>query len=122
MLWFNIGWLLFIVLLPFSTSMVSSYFKDTPAIFLYCLNTLFITIFQNQLWDYASARPDYVHDHLEGATNYRYRLSFNVAMTNALLACGLSFLSPLIAFLILFTRLPMIALASRFFKYSGKPN
>jgi len=33
MLWFNISWLFFIVTLPFSTSVLSNYFSNSPAIF-----------------------------------------------------------------------------------------
>src|SRR5262245_13886802 len=50
LLWFNIWWLFFIVLLPFSTSLVSGYFFDTPAIFVYSLNTFLISVFQNMIW------------------------------------------------------------------------
>jgi uncharacterized membrane protein len=116
MLWYNMGWLLFIVTLPFTTSLVSAYFSDTAAIFLYCLNTLFITIFQNALWDYASIKPAYLKEHLDKTTNYHYRLSFNVAMVNAILACMLSFISPAAAFITLFLRLPMIAVARKIFR------
>lgn len=35
LVWCNIWWLLFIVLLPFTTSLVSNYFSDVPAIVCY---------------------------------------------------------------------------------------
>jgi uncharacterized membrane protein len=116
LMWYNILWLLFIVLLPFSTSLVSSYLYDTPAIFTYCLNTLFITIFQNQIWDYVAVRPEFLKGNIDNATIYDNRLSCNVAMINALVAICLSFISPLSAFVILYTRLPMIGIARTFFK------
>src|SRR5450432_3929147 len=54
LLWYNIGWLMFIILLPFSSTLVSSYPSDKPAILIYSVNVLFITIFQNLLWDHVA--------------------------------------------------------------------
>lgn len=115
-LWYNIVWLFFIVLLPFSTTLVSSYLFDKPAIFIYSLNVLCITIFQNQIWDHVAVRPDYMNEKADSSTIYYSRLSCNVAMFNAVVALGLSFISPLTAFIILFTRLPMMAIAKKIFK------
>src|SRR4051812_17594080 len=47
----NVLWLFFIVLLPFSTTLVSAYFNDTPAMFAYCLNIFMISALQNFIWD-----------------------------------------------------------------------
>jgi uncharacterized membrane protein len=120
LLWFNIWWLMFIVLLPFSASLISSYFFDTAAIFIYCINTLMITIFQNQIWDYVAVRPEFLKENIEKNMIYDYRLSCNVAMINAIIACGISFVNPLAAFLVLLSRLPMITLARVLFKPANK--
>ena len=50
---YNLSWLFFIVTIPFSASLISSYFSDTPAIFIYSLNIFLVTFYQNQIWDYA---------------------------------------------------------------------
>jgi uncharacterized membrane protein len=121
-LWYNIGWLLFIVLLPFTTSLVSDYFHDSPAMFIYCLNTLFIKVFQSKLWNYVAVRPEYIKDDLDKSTNDSYRLSLNVSMINAGLACIVAFISPLVAFILLFMRLPMTALAGRILKKHQNDN
>src|ERR1700759_4659525 len=84
LLWYNIAWLFFIVTLPFSTSLVSAYFFDTPAIFIYSLNTLLITWFQNSIWDYASFNPGFLKQNsIDDATNYRFRLYCNLDMINS---------------------------------------
>jgi len=57
---FNLIWLFFIVLLPFSTTLASNYFGQPAAVFVYSINILLITIFQNTIWDYVSVRPDYL--------------------------------------------------------------
>jgi len=116
LLWYNVTWLLFIVLLPFTTSLISAHLFDTAAIFASCVNVLLITVFQNQIWDYVAVRPDFLNEKIHSNIVYDYRLSCNVAMINALLATVISFLSPLTAFILLFTRLPMISIARIIFK------
>ncbi|WP_461104916.1 TMEM175 family protein [Spirosoma koreense] len=122
LLGYNVAWLFFIVTLPFSTSLVSSYFFDTPAIFLYSLNTLLIACCQNLIWDYVSDnhwfssnrinRHDFLkEDSISESMISQYRLFCNLDMINALLAVGLSFLSPAFAFISLFTKLPLIVVA-----------
>ncbi|HTE33169.1 MAG TPA: TMEM175 family protein [Chryseolinea sp.] len=73
LLWFNIGWLLFIVLLPFSTSLVSNFFSDSISVIIYSANILIIAIFQNTKCEdtYHSVQEaiqklgtDYTHDRL----------------------------------------------------------
>jgi uncharacterized membrane protein len=122
LLWFNIIWLLFIVLLPFTSSLVSTHFFDIPAMVAYCFNIFFLTIFQNMIWDYASVRPDFLKD-ADLETIIFYRRACNVAMINALIALGIAFFWPLAAFIILLSRLPMILLTkniySRLKRYGG---
>jgi hypothetical protein len=67
-----------------------------------------------------AVRPDYLKEHITDEINKNYRISCNIAMGNALLATAVSFLSPLIAFILLFTRLPMFGLASKYYR-KGKP-
>jgi uncharacterized membrane protein len=120
LIWYNIGWLFFIVLLPFSATLVSSWPSDLPAILVYSINVLFITIFQNMLWDHVAVRKDYLDAAIDEDTIYNYRLGCNVAMVNALLALGISFISPPTAFIILFSRLPMMGAAKLIFKRKKK--
>lgn len=116
LLWMNIIWLMFIVTVPFTTSLISAHLFDKAAIFFYCINILIITISQNSIWDYVAVRPDFLKEHITDEINRNYRISCNIAMINALLATAVSFLSPLIAFILLFTRLPMFGLASKYYR------
>lgn len=115
-LWYNICWLFFIVLLPFSTTLVSTHLYDKAAIVTYSVNVLCITIFQNQIWDHVAVRPDYLNEKADKATIHYQRLACNVAMANGVIALGLSFISPLAAFIILFIRLPMMLIAKKIYK------
>ena len=113
---YNLYWLFFIVTIPFTASLVSAYFYDTAAIFIYSLNIFLVTLFQNQIWDYVAVRPEFLKEHVDPETIYSYRLSCNVAMVNALMAIGVSFFNPLAAFVLLLLRLPMITVARKIFK------
>ena len=116
LLWYNFGWLLFVATLPFSTSLISADLFNVPAMFLYGCNTFMLTFFQNQIWDHVAVRQDYLSEHIDKKTIFDYRLSCNVAMVNALIAAGVSFLSPIAAFFVLLVRLQMIAIARKIFK------
>lgn len=117
LLWLNISWLFFIVLIPFSTSLVSGYFFDTPAIFIYSLNLLLVSIFQNNIWDSASFVGFINQNAKENMTisHIPIRLFCNLDMINCTIAIGLSFISPVIAFILLFTKLPLIILARLYY-------
>lgn len=113
---YNLYWLFFIVMLPFSSTLVSSYFGQTVSIFVYSINTLLITFFQNAIWDYACIRPDYLNNKADKTLIYYYRLDCNIAMINALIAVGMSFLSPITAMIILFVRPILMNVSRRFFR------
>jgi uncharacterized membrane protein len=102
--WYNLFWLLFIVVLPFSATLVSTDFEGHVALFVYSLNIFFITLFQNQIWDHVAVRPDYLIQNFDRDEINDNRIYCNIAMVNALLAVGISFLSPLTSFILLSLR------------------
>lgn len=112
-LWYNIFWLLFIIIYPFSTTLVSGYFGQKVSVFFYSVNTLLITLFQNLIWDYVAVRPDYLNERATKEIISDYRVSCNIAMLNAVLAIGFSFISPLTAFIILFIRPVMLVITRK---------
>lgn len=108
--WFNTLWLFFIVTLPFSTSVLSDHLNDSAAVFFYALNIFLISMFQNFLWDYASWDKNNFVD--EGTINEenkrRFRIMFNLDMLNGLIAIVVSFFAPMIAFILLYIKLPVM--------------
>lgn len=109
MLALNLVWLFFIVTLPFSTSLISTHFTDTPAIFLYCMNVFMLSVMQNFLWDYAAHdKVGFVEKEKAGeGTMNRMRIMFNLDMLNSLIAVVVSFFSPVTAFILLFFKIPL---------------
>lgn len=107
----NMGWLFFIIILPFTTSVLSTHFTDSPAIFLYCLNIFLLSVFQNFIWDYgddsAVARTDE-----EGIRIKRLEVMFNLDMLNGIIAVIVSFFAPVVAFILLFFKIPLFVFAS----------
>ena len=116
LLWNNIAWLLFLVLLPFSTTLVSMHFHDPAAMVVYCANVLFINFFQNNIWDYVSTRPEFLKIDVHERIVLFYRRACNVAMINSLIALAVAFFFPVAAFIILVTRFPVIILSRQLFK------
>ena len=120
LLWYNICWLLFIITLPFSTTLVSSDFFDTPAICTYSFNMLMVSVFQNNIWDYACEKPEFLRQEKIHPLIIRItRIFCNLDMINALIAIAISFFWPGIAFIVLFTKLPTVLLARIYFIRKG---
>ncbi len=106
---YNVGWLFFIVTLPFSTSVLSTHFGDSAAIFLYSLNIFFLSVFQNFIWDSSDNKRDYVNpEKLTGDERKHFKIMFNLDMINALICITLSFFLPKVAFFCLFFKIPVL--------------
>lgn len=116
LLWYNVAWLLFIVLFPFSTSLLSNFWGESVAVFIYSLNTLFIALFQNLIWDYASDKKYLKVETITPETDKRFRTFCNLDMINGVLAVAMAFINPIAAFILLLTKLPMIVIARMFFR------
>lgn len=101
---YNMCWLLFIALLPFTSSLVSADFFNKPAMLTYSLNILAVSIFQNMIWDHVTNYKVLLKPTITAAVIREYRVGCNFAMINALTAISLTLLSPLLAFFVLFTR------------------
>jgi uncharacterized membrane protein len=111
---FNILWLFFIVCLPFATAVLSDHFGQTPAVFLYSLNVLSISVFQNCIWDYADKSGFLNTENLDDQKRKNFRLMLNLDMVNGLIAVVVSFFMPKAAFFLLFFKLPLFVFALLF--------
>jgi uncharacterized membrane protein len=108
MLFVNICWLLFVVVLPFTTSLLSDHFGDVPAVTLYSLNIFLLAVAQNSLWDYADAKDGYIDkEQLGDEKSKEIRRMLNLDMLNGLIALIVAFFMPKLAFFLLFFKLPL---------------
>lgn len=111
----NIGWLFLIIVLPFSTSVLSKHFGDVAAIFLYSMNVFLLSVSQNFIWDYSDTKDDFINrDQLDADTQTKMRWMLNLDMINGLIAVILSFFMPRTAFFLLFFKLPIFVLSAFF--------
>ncbi len=105
----NICWLLLIVILPFATTLLSAHFGDTPAIFLYSLIITLLTASQNLMWHYAISKKDFINKaELSSAAQKQFQLMFFLDLANGTIAMVLSFFFPILAFVLLFFKLPIL--------------
>ncbi|MVM29115.1 DUF1211 domain-containing protein [Spirosoma sp. HMF4905] len=106
--WCNMLWLFFIVILPFSTSVLSDHFNDKAAVFLYALNIFLISVCQNFLWDYSVLDSFVDNQTIDSEHQKRYRIMFNLDMLNGLVSIVVSFFAPVTAFVLLFFKIPLM--------------
>ncbi|WP_374163180.1 TMEM175 family protein [Arcticibacter sp. MXS-1] len=112
MLVLNLGWLFFIVVLPFTTSILSLHFSDTPAIFLYASNVFMLSLMQKLIWGYGA---DELTDALDTERAKHIDLMFSLDMLNGIVAIIVSFFYPTAAFILLFFKIPLFVVASLYF-------
>lgn len=106
---YNTAWLFFIVTLPFATSVLSRHFGDSASVFLYSLNILALSLFQNFIWDSSEQKEDFIDtEKISDRQRERFRLMFNLDMINALICVILSFFMPKLAFFFLFFKVPLL--------------
>jgi uncharacterized membrane protein len=100
----NLLLLLFIVTIPFSASMVSSYFGQTVSTFVYSLNALILALCLNYMVVYIERHPLYLHEGIDKGKMRTFRISCNVGIINGVVAVAVSFFLPLLSFIILLMR------------------
>jgi uncharacterized membrane protein len=110
---YNIGWLLFIVLLPFTTSLIGEDFFNKAAMFVYSINILLVTYFQNAIWDRASGTKGLTRDSLTKVIRQENQVMCKLAIGNAAIAMVVVFLSPFVAFILLLARTFMLQLSAQ---------
>lgn len=115
LLWWNILWLLFIILLPFSTSLISAYFSEAPAMVIYSLNLLLIAVCQNEIWGYSSRKGYINQEKTPDALAARFRALSSLDMINNAVSLAVAFFSPVLAFILLVTKLPLFVVLQFYF-------
>lgn len=109
----NTCWLFCIITLPFCTSLLSTHFGDSPAVFLYSVNFFLLSIFQNTIWDYADDREGYINkERMNPEYQKRLKLMLNLDMINGLIAVVVSLFFPKTAFFLLFFKIPIFVMAA----------
>ncbi len=93
MLWINIVWLLFIVLVPFMASLTGKYDQFPISHFVSNLNYLGIAVFLYLNWHYAN-RSGFVHEKVDSRDIISTKRDITIFICIAILALVLSFIVP----------------------------
>jgi uncharacterized membrane protein len=100
----NLVLLFFIVTVPFSAALVSSYFGQTVSTFVYSLNALMLALCLDYMVVYIERHPLYLHEDIDKGKMRTFRISCNVGIINGVVAVAVSFFLPLLSFIILLVR------------------
>lgn len=112
LLWINITWLLFIVLVPFSASLTGKYGEFSISHIIFNLNMLGIAFFLLLNWYYAG-KKNFIHEDVESKTidnTHKINLLF---VSVAFLALFLSFIFPRVSALVYLLIFPLEYLIGR---------
>jgi TMEM175 potassium channel family protein len=93
MLWINLLFLMFIVLLPFSTDLMSEYNDSVLAVVFYDLNMIAASLSLLLLLWYVSYKFKLVDDTLDPATRWHLSLNFMTTSVIFALSAGVAFIS-----------------------------
>ncbi len=100
LVWINIIMLMFVALVPFSTSLLGEYGETQTAIVAYGANILLCLIMGFTLWAYATGRYRLVDRDIDPKLVRRTKFMFLISAFFFLLAMGVSFISPIASFCI----------------------
>jgi uncharacterized membrane protein len=113
LLWINVVWLLFIVLVPFSASLTGDYGQYTISNVIFNLNMIGIAVLLYLNWHYA-AKKDFIHEKINKqqiAFTKRVNLAFILIAISALI---LSFIIPQWSTTVYILALPLDTILKRF--------
>ncbi len=112
-IWINLFWLMFIALMPFSTSLNGDYPMFHTAVLIFHLNFLVLSFLLFLLWAYAS-KKNLIDESLEKKTVILNKNILIVMIVVCLFALIISFFSPSISNLSYFLIFPGILLVKRY--------
>jgi uncharacterized membrane protein len=97
LLWLNLTMLLFVVFLPFSTSLLDKYNNSHLIVAFYAATLTTISLCSTLLWEYAAFRHRLIPPDLDEKTIRYLRGRGWITLALFALSIGLAFLSPLLA-------------------------
>ena len=101
LVWINIFFLMFVALIPFTTSLIGDYRMEQLPFVIYVINVLLILIMRLILWTYATGKYRLVDSDINPRLVKGRRLNMIVASLILILAIGISFINVAAAFSVL---------------------
>jgi len=101
LVWVNIFSLMFVALIPFSTSLIGHYRMEQVPFVVYGINLLLIFVMMFILWTYATGKYRLVDRDIDPRLVKRRKLSITTPSLIVVLAIGISFVNVIAAFSVL---------------------
>lgn len=101
LVWINIFFLMFVALIPFTTSLIGDYRMEQLPFVIYVINVLLILIMRLILWTYATGKYRLVDSDINPRLVKGRKLSMIVTSLILILAIGISFINVAAAFSVL---------------------
>ena len=93
--WMNIILLMFVALIPFSTSLLGEYIHSQVAVAVYGINLLLIITGALLMWIYITGKPTLADRAIDAEVAIRRRIMYLVCCSFYVLGIGISFISPI---------------------------
>ena len=97
LVWTNMLFLMFVALLPFSTSMLGEYMKEQVAVLIYGGNFIACMIVRYILWSYATGNYRLVDNNVDPREVRRPKIMLPIAIVVFMIGMGVSFLNTIVA-------------------------
>jgi uncharacterized membrane protein len=98
LVWINILFLMFVALIPFSTSLLGEYRQTQVAVVVYGINIFLILSVGFILWLYIVGKRHLADNDIAPGIVKRRKMMYLIASLFTILAIGISFISPLASF------------------------
>ena len=97
LIWLNLALLMFVVFLPFSTSLLNEHFNSTVIVAFYAATITIISLFSLLVWEYAAFHHRLIPADLDEQTIRLFRWRGRIALAFFLVSIGLAFFRPWLA-------------------------
>ena len=97
LIWLNLALLMFVVFLPFSTSLLNEHFNSPVIVAFYAATMTLISLFSLLVWEYAAFHHRLIPADLDEQTIRLFRWRGRIALAFFLVSIGLAFFRPWLA-------------------------
>ena len=114
LVWTNIIYLMFVALLPFSTSMVGEFIEERIPVFIYGGNFIACWIFRYILWSYATGNYRLVDRNIDPREIRMPKIIYPIAIAVFMMGMGIAFLNTIASICIYALMLTFLIVSSAF--------
>ena len=114
LVWTNTVYLMFVAILPFSTSMLGEYIEERLPVFIYGGNFIACWIFRYLIWSYATGNYRLVDRNIDPLEVKTPKIVYPIAITVFMIGIGIAFLNTIASICIFALMLAFLIVSSAF--------